>query len=163
YAALARGTFLDPLIIGSWLILDAIPTIVLIPIVQYLVTLKLGLVGLGYEGLASPRIIPAILVISLPGVAGTARAMRALIIQVLAEDFVRTARAKGLRERTVVLTHVARNAMLPMVTSVGLAMSGLTTGILFVELLYGIPGIGNQALQAVLAPDYDVVLAITVV
>lgn len=160
YAALARGTFLDPLTIGFWLIFDSIPVYVIIPITQYYFALKLGLVELSWDGVWSPNIILPVLTISLPGVAGVARFMRASIISVMNDDYVRTARAKGLPERTVVFTHILRNAMLPLVTVIGLALPGITAGSLFVELYYNIPGIANEALDAVLAPDFDVVLAL---
>jgi ABC-type dipeptide/oligopeptide/nickel transport system permease component len=160
YAALARGTFLDPLTIGSWLALDAIPAFVLIPVAQWLFALKLGLVGLGYQGVWSSHMILPVLILSLPGVAGVARLMRASVIGVLNEDYVRTARAKGLRERTVIITHITRNALLPMITVIGLSLPGITVGALFVEQLFGIPGIGQESLAAVLAPDFDVILAL---
>jgi len=89
-----------------------------------------------------------------------ARLMRASVIQVLNEDYVRTARAKGLRQRTVVMSYIARNAMLPVVTVIGLSLPGIAGGSLFIELLFGIPGIGNEAFQAVLAPDYDLILGL---
>jgi ABC-type dipeptide/oligopeptide/nickel transport system permease component len=104
-------------------------------------------------------VIP-ILVMSLPGVAGVARFMRASVISVLGEDFIRTARAKGLKEQTVVITHITRNALLPMITVIGLSLPGIAGGSLFIEISFGIPGIANESLQAVLAPDYDVVLAL---
>ncbi|MEP6872324.1 MAG: ABC transporter permease [Anaerolineaceae bacterium] len=160
YAAMARGTFLDPLTISSWLALDAVPTFVLIPVVQWLFALKLGIVGLGYEGVWSSHMVLPVLVLSLPGVAGVARLMRASVVGVLGEDYVRTARAKGLRERTVIITHITRNAMLPMVTVIGLSLPGITAGSLFVEQLFGIPGIGQESLAAALAPDFDVILAL---
>jgi len=160
YAALARGTFVDPLSIGSWLMIDAIPTFVAAPVLQWLFALKLGWVGLGYEGVYSTHMILPILIIGLPGVAGVARLMRASIIGVIGEDFVRTARAKGLRERTVVFTHITRNALLPMVTVIGLSLPGLAAGSLFVETLFGIPGIGREAFVAATTPDYDVILAL---
>jgi ABC-type dipeptide/oligopeptide/nickel transport system permease component len=158
YAALARGTFLDPLIISSWLLLDAIPVFVLIPVAQWFFAARLGIVGLGYEGVYSSHMILPILIVGLTGVAGVARLMRASVITVMGEDYVRTARAKGLRETTVIITHVARNALLPMVSIIGLSLPGLVAGDLFVEQLFGIPGIGQESLQAVLAPDFDVVL-----
>jgi len=158
YAALARGTFLDPLIIGSWLMLDAIPIFVLIPVAQWFFALKLGIVGLGYDGVYSSHMILPILLLGLPGVAGVARLMRASVITVVGEDYVRTARAKGLKDETVIITHVARNALLPMVSIIGLSLPGLVGGELFLEELFGIPGIGQESLQAVLAPDFDVVL-----
>jgi ABC-type dipeptide/oligopeptide/nickel transport system permease component len=160
YAALARGTFLDPLVIGFWLLIDAIPVFVAIPIAQYVFALKLSAVGLGWEGLASPNIILPVLLMSLPGVAGVARFMRASVISVMGEDYVRTARAKGLSEWTVTTRHITRNALLPMITIIGLSLPGIVTGALFVERFFGIPGIASELFEAVLAPDYDVVLAL---
>ena len=161
YAALARGTFMDPLTIGSWLMLDAIPTFVMAPLVQWIFILKLDLVGLTWDGVYSPNAILPILIISLPGVAGVARLMRASVIGVLGEDYVRTARAKGLKNSTVVFVHITRNALLPMVTVIGLSLPGIIGGSLFVERAFGIPGIGQEALQAAITPDYDVIMAIT--
>jgi len=160
YAALARGTFLDPLTISFWLFLDAIPTFAVIPIAQYVLALKLGLVGLRWEGAFSPNAILPVLIMSLPGIAGVARFMRASVISVMHEDYVRTARAKGLRQRTVVITHITRNALLPMITVIGLSLPGITAGALFVEQYFGIPGIAREAFEAVIAPDFDVLLAL---
>ncbi len=160
YAAMGRGTFLDPLTISFWLALDAVPVFVAIPILQYIFALKLGIVGLAWEGVFSPNAIMPILIMSIPGVAGVARFMRASIIGVMGEDYVRTARAKGLKEQTVVFTHITRNAMLPMITVIGLSLPGIAAGSLFVENFFGIPGIGREAYEAVLAPDYDVVLGL---
>ncbi len=160
YAALARGTFLDPLVISFWLFLDAVPYFVLIPLAQWVFALKLGWVDLSYEGVYSPNMILPVLTLSLPAVAGVARLMRASVLGVMGEDYVRTARAKGLRERTVVFTHIARNALLPMITVIGLSLPGMAAGSLFVELLFGIPGIGREAFDAILGPDFDVILAL---
>jgi ABC-type dipeptide/oligopeptide/nickel transport system permease component len=160
YAALARGTFLDPMTIGFWLAIDAVPTFVAIPILQWVFALRLGWVDVGYDGLTSPNIILPIVVMSLPGVAGVARLMRASIIGVMGEDHVRTARAMGLKESTVVIHYITRNALLPMVTVVGLSLPGIAGGALFVETMFGIPGIARASLQAVTGPDYDVILAL---
>lgn len=160
YAALARGTPLDPLTIGFWLAIDSIPVIVVIPITQWYFALHLSWINLSWDGVWSPNIILPVVIMSLPGVAGIARFMRASIISVMDDDYVRTARAKGLNERTVVLTHILRNAMLPMITVIGLSLPGITAGSLFVERYFNIPGIANEALDAVLAPDYDVMLAL---
>ena len=160
YAALARGTFVDPLTISSWLLLEAIPTFVMAPIAIWFFAIYLGIVGLSWEGVYSPNIILPILLIALPGVAGVARLMRASVIGVLGEDYIRSARAKGLRESTVVFTHITRNALLPMITVIGLALPGMVSGALFIELFFGIPGIGREALAAATTPDYDVLLAI---
>lgn len=160
YAAMARGTPLDPMTISFWLAIDAVPAFVAIPILQWLFALKLGWVNLSWEGVYSVNAILPVLIMSLPGVAGVARFMRASVIAVMNEDYVRTARAKGLRERTVVITHITRNALLPMITVIGLSLPGITAGALFTEQYFGIPGIGREALEAVTAPDFDVVLAL---
>jgi ABC-type dipeptide/oligopeptide/nickel transport system permease component len=160
YAALARGTPLDPLTISFWLFLDAIPTFVVVTLCSWLFALKLGVVGLGYEGVYSTHMIMPVLIMALPGVAGVARFMRASVISVLDEDYIRTARAKGLKETTVVSRHIARNAMLPMVNVIGLSLPGLAAGSLFVEQGFGIPGIARESLAAATAPDYDVILAL---
>lgn len=160
YAALARGTFLDPLTISFWLALDAIPAFVLTTLCTWLFALKLGLVGVSYQGVYSTHMILPVLIIALPGVAGVARYMRASVVSVIGEDYIRTARAKGLKERTVIISHIARNAMLPMVTVIGLSLPALATGSLFVEEAFGIPGIARESLNAATAPDYDVILAL---
>ncbi|MCC6960445.1 MAG: ABC transporter permease [Dehalococcoidia bacterium] len=160
YAAMARGTFLDPLTIGFWLALDAIPVYVLATLASWFFAVKLDLVNLSYRGVWSPNMIVPIMVMALPAVAGVARFMRASVIGVLGEDYIRTARAKGLRERTVVITHITRNALLPMVTVVGLTLPGIAFGSIFIETSFGIPGIARESLAAVLAPDYDVILAL---
>ena len=128
YAALARGTFIDPLTISFWLAIEAVPVFVLTTIASWLFALKLGWVELGYRGVWSVNMIMPIMVMSLPGVAGVARFMRASVIGVLGDDYIRTARAKGLKERTVIITHITRNAMLPMITVIGLSLPGITAG-----------------------------------
>ena len=166
YAAMARGTFLDPLTISFWLAIDAIPTFVVIPILIWLFALKLDLIGLGWEGvwdpffpIPHPNVILPVLIMSLPGVAGIARFTRASVISVMHEDYVRTARAKGLKESTVIFTHITRNALLPLITVIGLSLPGVVSGALFVETAFGIPGIAREALAAVTGPDFDVILA----
>lgn len=163
YAALARGTFLDPLTISFWLAIDAVPVFVAAPFLMWLFALKLDLVGLGWEGFTSPNIILPILILSLPGTAGIARFVRASVLSVVREDYIRTARAKGLKEQTVVFTHIARNALLPLITVIGLSLPGLAGGSLILEQMFGIPGIGAESFDAVLAPDFDVILALVLI
>lgn len=160
YAALMRGTFLDPLVIGFWLLIDAVPVFISAVVAPWLFALKLGWVSLAYEGVFHPNILLPLFLMALPGVAGVARLMRASVIQVSTEDYVRTARSKGLREHTVVVSHVVRNALLPMITVIGLSLPGIFAGSLFIELLFRIPGIARESLQAVLGFDFDVVLAL---
>jgi len=173
WAALRQGTWQDPLTIGVFLLFRSVPVLVIIPILQFILALKLGWLPssgwverdiLGMKiGIFDKRIIMPILALFLPGIAAVARLMRAQTLEVLDEDFVRTARAKGLREVVVVSRHVARNALLPMTTIVGFALVGLLGGSLFVETLFGIPGIGQFTWQAVGNRDYDVIMAVTLI
>lgn len=158
FAAAVRGTYKDPLTIGSWLLIDAIPIFVIAVWAMWFLALKVSWIDLSYKGVFHENIILPVLLMSFPGVAGVARFMRASMVQVIYEDYVRTARAKGLRERTVIVSHIARNAFLPMITSIGLSLPAIFTGSLFIELLFGIPGIAREMLEAIFVPDYDVVI-----
>jgi peptide/nickel transport system permease protein len=93
------------------------------------------------------------------GAAGTARYQRAAMLEVVGQDYVRTARAKGLPERRVVLVHALRNALLPLVTLFGLSFPFLLTGAVLVETVFAWPGMGKLAADAIFRRDYPVVLA----
>jgi ABC-type dipeptide/oligopeptide/nickel transport system permease component len=170
WAALKRGTWLDPLSIGLFLLFSSVPVLVAVPVLQWFLVLKLGLLPSGgwsdahYFGIAfgmfSARAILPVLVLTLSGVAGLARYMRSQVLDVLDQDFVRTARAKGLRAEVVVTRHVVRNAMLPIVTIFGFELAGLIAGSIFVETLLGIPGIGRLFYESVGTRDYDTITAI---
>jgi peptide/nickel transport system permease protein len=100
--------------------------------------------------------LPA-LTLGLVGAAGTARFQRAAMLEVIRQEYVRTARAKGLQERRVLLVHALRNALLPFITLVGLAFPFLLTGAVLVETVYAWPGMGLLAVRAILQRDYYVV------
>src|SRR5947208_8387052 len=100
--------------------------------------------------------LPA-LTLGLVGAAGTARFQRAAMLEVIRQEYVRTARAKGLREGRVLLVHALRNALLPFITLVGLAFPFLLTGAVLVETVYSWPGMGLLAVRAILQRDYYVV------
>ena len=173
WAALRRGTWLDPVAIGTFLLFASVPVVVSVPLMQWLFAVKLGWLPTGgwsehdfmgvKLGMLSTEIILPVLILTLPGVAGVARYMRGQVIEVLDQDFVRTARAKGLREGTVVARHVARNALLPIATIMGFELAGLLAGSIFVETLLGIPGIGLYAFDSIGSRDYDSIMAIVLV
>jgi peptide/nickel transport system permease protein len=110
-----------------------------------------------------PHLYLPLLVMTVPGFAGVARLVRVTALQVASEDFVRTARAKGLTETTVALRHVLPNSLLPLVTVVGLAFAEILSGSFFIETLLGIPGVGAFTFRAVQSRDYDVILATTMI
>lgn len=97
------------------------------------------------------------------GAAGTARYVRAAVLDVTSQAFVRTARAKGLPSRLVMLRHVLRNALLPVVTLLGLSLPALFSGTVFVEVIFAWPGMGRVMVDAVGARDYPIVMATTAI
>ena len=106
---------------------------------------------------------PAACVLGLAVAASTSRLVRATMLEVVREDYVRTARAKGLAQRTVVIRHALRNAMLPVITLVSLQFAGLLGGAIIIEGIFGIPGIGTMALRAISQRDYALVEGFVVV
>ena len=96
----------------------------------------------------------------VPGIAILTRLMRASTLDVLGQDYIRTARSKGLREFVVRRRHIARNAFIPIVTVVGLSMGDLVTGAFITEGLFGIPGIGRLTVDSIFNRDYPVIMAV---
>jgi len=105
--------------------------------------------------------LPA-LTLGLVGAAATARYQRAALLEVAGQDYVRTARAKGLRESRVLLVHALRNALLPFITLVGLAFPFLLTGAVLVERVFAWPGMGRLSVAAIFQRDYPLVTGIRV-
>ncbi len=177
FAALRQGTWMDPFSISTFLLFQSIPVLVSLPFLVLIFVVRLGwLPAIGWGGpevdigpqtvalgIFSKHIILPALALSLPGVAGVARLVRATTLSVLGEDYVRTAHAKGLSEVAVVGRHVLRNALLPLVTVIGLSLTTLLEGAFFVELILGIPGIGQLGFQAAQSRDYDVILALVLI
>ena len=117
----------------------------------------------GWDGLFSPSIVMPALVMGLPGVAGVVRLTRASAIDVLGQDYVRTARAKGLTEATVQARHVLRNALTPLITVLGLSLATLVEGAFITATIFGIPGIGKLAVESIFSRDYPVIMAVTLI
>lgn len=107
-------------------------------------------------------ILPCMAVGTIP-LSIIARMTRSSLLEVLGLDYIRTARAKGLRERIVIFKHGMRNAMLPIVTVIGLSVGSLMSGAVLTETVFGLPGVGTQLVSAILSRDYAVVQAFTVV
>ncbi len=177
-AARLAGTWMDPMIIGTLLFLQAIPVMVLIPPLIWMFAVKWQLLPVGgWDGIfalywiagviaipiPNPHLYIPLVAFTLPGFVGVARLVRITALEVNLEDYVRTARSKGLSEMTVQFKHVLPNALLPLITVVGFALAGIIEGAFFVETLMGINGIGRMTFEAVTSRDYDVILATTVV
>ena len=102
------------------------------------------------------------LALGIPGVAGLARLMRASTLDVMGEDFIRTAKAKGLSNFTVDSRHILKNSMIPIVTVLSFALAGMFTTSFIVEFILGIPGVGKFTIDSVFNRDYPIIMAMTI-
>ena len=170
-AALKRGTWTDGMIRVFGVAGHAVPAfwLGLVLILVFAVQLKWlpsqGLLTVGKDVWDLPDrlrhiLLPAF-VLSLTGIANYSRILRTETLDVLGQDFVRTAHAKGLHERTVVFVHALRNALIPVVTALGGILAGLVGGALVVEQVFSWPGVGQLTFQAAIAKDYPIVQAAT--
>lgn len=107
-------------------------------------------------------VLPAF-VLGLHGVGSMIRQIRGSVLEVLSEDYIRTARSKGLPQRLIVLRHIIRNSMIPVVTLIGLNLPALIGGALVIEQIFSWPGLGTLMMQSLNARDYPVIMGITVV
>ena len=164
-AGINQNSRLDYTILGSALFLWAIPAYVAGPLlmVALITVLPAASVPYGWGGLFDVRIILPLLVLSFQPVALVVRQTRAAVIEVLSEDFVRTARAKGVPELMVALRHILRPVLTPVVTQLGLILITIVNGAIFVELVFGLPGLGRMTVAALTNSDYPVILAITLI
>ena len=147
-----------------------IPTFITAPIL----TLIFGVYGVklfgfdisfpvgGWNNGAFVNMVLPVVVLALPQIGIIARLVRGSMIEVMRSNFVRTARAKGLPGRLVILRHALRAALLPMVSYLGPAVAGLLTGSLIVERIFGIPGIGRYFVEGAINRDYTLVLGVII-
>lgn len=155
-AAVNKGRPLDHAIVGFASLGLSIPTfwIAILMIIFFSLTLRwLPVTGAGsWQHLVLPA-----LALSLQSAAIKARITRSSMLEVMGQDHLRTARAKGLRERTVILRHALKNALIPITTLIGLQFGGLLGGAFIVETIFGWPGIGQLAVQSIFERDIPVV------
>lgn len=177
-AGLKRDSWIDLLIRGVVIAGISFPIIFLNPILTFIFsrrhdlilgalnfTLSIGPIlpetGGHWDGIFSTKIILPAFIESLGVIAVLTRQMRAGMIEVLSEDYIRTARAKGLRERIVIVRHAMRNALIPIATILGLMLGGLVAGSFLVENWFGVPGVGALAYDSLLSRDYYIIMALT--
>jgi ABC-type dipeptide/oligopeptide/nickel transport system permease component len=166
YSALRAGTQMDTVLTTTSIILYTVPDLVFIVGFQVLMV-WLYQQSLPYLPVAGwdtwqARIGP-VLIAATTGFGYISRLTRTTMLEVLKQDYVRTARAKGLRERVVIYLHVLRNASIPLITLIGPSLAFLVTGIFIIEYAFNIPGIAYQTLAAVSERDYPVVQASTII
>ena len=163
-AAWRFGGWLDRLLMGFSVLGFSVPVFVLAYLLIWLVSLKLGWLPVqGYKRIADGLgpwlyhlILPSI-TLSVIYIALIARVTRASVLETLGEDYIRTARAKGLPESTVLLRHALANAAVPIVTVVGIGIALLIGGVVVTESVFAIPGLGRLTVDAVLARDFPTI------
>lgn len=163
-SAVWRGRLVDQAATGLAMLGASIPSFWLGLILIQLFAVKLGwlpVAGYGDPDATLPErlrhlLLPA-LVLGVLNSALIIRFTRASMLDVLSDDYVRTARAKGVRESTVILRHALRNALIPVVTVVGLTAALMIGGAVITETVFGLPGVGNLVVSAVLRRDYPVI------
>ena len=165
-ASIKRNSILDYASVGFATIGASFPNFVLGIVLVIIFAVQLGwLPAVGWStGWTDwkPVILPTVVLGSLPA-AYIARLTRASMIEVMNQDYVRTARAKGLREQVVILRHILRNALIPVLTLIGPIVAALTTGSFIVENFFAIPGIGRAYVQSILSRDYPMIMATTLI
>ncbi len=159
FAALRRNTFADTGIILALVVGMSVPNFAMAAFCVWLFALKLGWLPVAGWGRWAQVVMPVAL-LAIPAAAYLARLARTFMLEVLQQDYVRTARAKGLSERIVVWRHCLRNVLVPILTVTGVIFGGLITGTFVIETVFNIPGLGRIAIDSIFARDYPVTMGI---
>ena len=164
FAALRQGTLWDTSTVAFTLLGQSIPVFLTAPVVLLVFALKLDILPThGWGGLFDTRVILPAVVMGVPGIAIITRLTRASTLEVISQDYIRTARAKGLSEFTVQRRHVLRNAMIPVITMLGFSLAGIAFTSFIVERFFGIPGIGNLFIESIFARDFPIINAVIII
>ena len=165
FAALRQNTLFDHGAMTFAMTGISVPNFVMAPLLILCFAVYLGWLpagGLGGDTLGLKHMILPVITLALPQIAYIARLTRGSMIEVLRSDFIRTARAKGLPVRSVVLRHALKPALLPVVSYLGPATAGIITGSVVVEQIFGLPGLGRYFVQGALNRDYTLVMGVVV-
>ena len=163
-AAIRQNSAADHAVMATAMTGIAIPNFVMAPLLTLVFGVFLGVLPVaGWGGGALRNMILPVIALALPQIAYIARLTRGSMIETLGANFIRTARAKGLRERIVVVRHALKGALLPVVSYLGPATAQLISGSLVIEQIFGIPGIGRYFIQGALNRDYTLVMGTVIV
>jgi len=160
-AAFRKGTAVDYVVMLIAILGIALPSFVLAALLQYVFTVKFQIFPTTGWGSWKNIVLPAIS-IGFLDVATFARFMRSSCIEVLNQDYILTANAKGISKISLVIKHVLRNAMMPIVTMLGPSIAFIFTGTFVIETIFSIPGIGRYFVSSISSRDYPVVLGTTI-
>jgi len=165
--AYVRGSLTDRAVMVATTVALSISFLVYVIVGQYVFGFQLGWFPVqGWSdstlhNLATYAPLPVLLAVAV-GVSPQTRLYRSFFLDELGQDYVRTARAKGLTEPAVLFRHVLRNALIPIITNVGLALPGILVGSFLIEVFFSIPGLGRETYLAVNRSDYPVIQAVTI-
>ena len=167
WVAYRRGSLTDRMIMVATTVALSISFLVYIIIGQYVFGFQLG--WFPVQGWSDSVLTNLVTYVPLPvmlavmvGVAPQTRLYRTFLLDELSQDYVRTARAKGMTEGVVLFRHVLRNAMIPILTNIGLQLPGIFVGSFLIEVFFSIPGLGREVLLAVNRSDFPVIQAVTI-
>lgn len=162
-AALKHSRWPDHAVMGFSMTGISIPNFVLAPLLILLFAVYLGwLPAGGWRGAAPANLVLPVVTLALPLVAYIARLTRSSLLDVLGSDYIRTARAKGLGQRTILLRHALKPTLLPVISYLGPAAAAVMTGSVVIEQIFGIPGVGRFFVQGALNRDYTLVLGVVI-
>jgi len=162
-AALRQGSMLDRVIMSFAMTGISIPVLVVAPVLVLLLAVKLQWLPAGWSGeTGAAKYFLPVITLALPQIAYIARLSRASMIDVLGQDFIRTARAQGLGTKAIIRVHALKPAMLPVLSYMGPAIAAILTGSVVVEEVFGIPGLGQFFVRGALNRDYTLVLGIVI-
>lgn len=160
-AALYRGKWQDRLTMLIAALGISLPSFLMATFLQYILAIKFDIFPVARWGTPMHTILPALSLAALP-MAFIARLTRSTMIEVLAQEFVLTARSKGLSERKIFFRHILRTSILPVITYLGPLTASVLTGSFVVEKIFGIPGLGQWFVQSVSNRDYTLIMALTI-
>ena len=163
-AAKFHNSRVDYAVVGSTLFLRAFPVYVMVPVTLIVFVLWLDLMNVprGWKGVLHPAFFLGAALMSTRTLATVVRQTRAGILEALTNDYVRTARAKGLRELKVITRHVMRNALIPVITSLGMMIDDFMWGAVFIDVAFNFPGLGRLYSSGLGSRDYSVIFGVTI-
>ncbi len=162
-AALKQNSTFDYLVMGFAMTGIVIPNFVMAPLLALIFGVYLSLLPVaGWGGGALKYQILPVITLALPQIAYIARLTRGSMVEVMNSNFIRTARAKGLAEKTVVVRHALRGGLLPVVSYLGPATAAVITGSVVIESIFDVPGIGRYFVNGALNRDYPVVMGVVI-
>ncbi len=163
-AALRQNSLLDYAVMAAAMTGVAVPTFVTAPLLILVFGLTLAWLPIsGWNGGQIQHLILPVTALAIPKVAAIARITRGAMLEAINMDYVRTARAKGMRERKVITRHVMRPVLIPVVSYLGPAIATVMTGSVIIENIFGLPGLGRAFVESAINRDYPVVMGIVIV